>query len=76
MPISSSSRRTSPVIFVDTLDDRDVHADAGSGGGPAFKHGVAGAEAQDAESLAHGVGAGAARAGFDYFEGHGMAPEL
>ena len=33
MSISISSRRSSPVVFADTHDDRAVHAGAGSGGG-------------------------------------------
>ena len=57
------------MVFADTHDDRAVHAGAGSGGGPAFKYVVAGAEARDAERLAHGIGAGAAKAGSDYLEG-------
>ena len=68
MPISSSSRRTSPVIFADTHDDRDVHGGAGSGSETVFKHVIAGAEAQHVERLAHRAGTGAAKA--DHFDRH------
>ena len=41
-----------------------------------FIHVVAGAETENVERLAHGVGARAAEASSDYFEGHGRAPEF
>ena len=61
------------MVFAETHDDRAVHAGAGSGGGPVFKHVAAGAEAQHVERLALGVGARAAETGSDHIQCQALA---